>query len=502
MKRFNKKLMSLIVASMYTLCLLLTVPVQANAMSMNSGTHVVAAYTKAQKAKVTKALTAALAKLPDSELAATQMTSAKLKPLIDAVNKQIALARKMKLSYTYYNNFERLDYTTSTYIALQVKEKAAADQATTDAVSAKAVSDMIKALPTTIIKEDEAKVVLARTAYMGLTINQMKLVTNYDVLVAAEKMMGAAKKATIATAEPYKVDSIRVTFTNMPDNYASVIFTVKRNGVPIVVTPSWADGRLEAILSTPMGMTDGGYEVSAKEGDTDLGSKIVLFEKQKVARIIITSPSYTMITTASGERRGYATYKVFDQYNQDITDSTMAATIVFRLGNNDVMEKRDGVLVIKLTDRMAAAGNVTVSGVDGTTGVQCTANLSVSVLPVAIKDFAFKKITNDNGTVPTAGDTKSVFYVTYKATDVNGNSVSDYKMLMDSLVLMNGNRLTVSTPMVRAEVVEDPEAAYKGAIKLTVVDDAAISTDMQVSVIAVLIGGKAATMTFTLKKGN
>ena len=141
---------------------------------------------------------------------------------------------------------------------------------------------MIKALPTTIIKEDEAKVVLARTAYMGLTINQMKLVTNYDVLVAAEKMMGAAKKATIATAEPYKVDSIRVTFTNMPDNYASVIFTVKRNGVPIVVTPSWADGRLEAILSTPMGMTDGGYEVSAKEGDTDLGSKIVLLKNKRL----------------------------------------------------------------------------------------------------------------------------------------------------------------------------------------------------------------------------
>lgn len=502
MKKSEKKLMSLVIAVMYGICLIIATPVQANAVNTSQIAHEIAGYTKAQKAKVTKDLTAALAKLPASEAAALEMTTAKLKPLIDAVNKQITAARKMKLSYTYFKNYGRLDYTKNVYVALQIKEKDAAEQAATDAINAKAVSDMIAALPLNITKADEAKLVLARTAYMGLSINQMKLVTNYDVLVAAEKMMGVAMKAAVLSAEPYGVDSIRITFTNMPENYANVTFSVKRNGILMAVTPSWADGRLSVILTSNMGMTEGGYEVSVKEGEADLGTKLVIFEKQKVSRIEITSPTYMMVTTITGERRAYATYKVFDQYNEDITDTTMAATIVFRLGDNSVMEKRDGVLVFKPTERMQADGKITISGIDETTGVKGMITIPASVIPTAVANFSFKKLTNENGKVPTAGDTSSVFYVTYAATDANGNSTDDYKMLMDSLVLSNGNRLAVSSPMIRAEVVEDPDVAYKGAIKITVVDGNAIPMDMPISISVVLVGGKSDTMTFTLKKGN
>lgn len=76
--------------------------------------------------------------------------------------------------------------------ALALEEKKAADEAV-----AKAVEELIKALPAEITLEDEDAIVAARKAYDGLTEEQKALVKSYEVLEKAEKALMDAKKLAV-----------------------------------------------------------------------------------------------------------------------------------------------------------------------------------------------------------------------------------------------------------------------------------------------------------------
>ena len=109
----SKKITSLTVAVLYVLGLLVAVPVQANAYTSDTKTHVVAKYTRAQKATQTKKALAALAKLPTSTTSAKAYDTMSEYDLLitryDSALKEVNRAKKMGVNYKSLKNYKRLD---------------------------------------------------------------------------------------------------------------------------------------------------------------------------------------------------------------------------------------------------------------------------------------------------------------------------------------------------------------------------------------------------------
>ncbi|TGE31864.1 cell wall-binding repeat-containing protein [Desulfosporosinus sp. Sb-LF] len=306
----------------------------------------------------------------------------------------------------------------------------------------------------------------------------------------------------VTSVSAISASSFKVVFNQAPADTSKVTFTVQRSTTPVTVTMTWNAAKTEATVSSASNLPEGSYTVAVKNDTTDLGTSTVAISAQKVAKINITSTKLS-ITSANV---GYATYNVLDQYGNDITTSSLANSLTFQSGAGTVTINKG---LLKLDpgaggQNLMQSPSISITGYDSTSGVSTNATLTTSSALGTLSNMTLNTLSNANGKVLTDGDTSSVFYIDYTATDVSGNATKDYDLVVNGLITNtisgNQNCLTTSNSNVLAQVVTDPSDSNKAAIKVTVVGNSNLSMDLPVTITAMSYSGTTSTLNVTLKK--
>ena len=306
----------------------------------------------------------------------------------------------------------------------------------------------------------------------------------------------------VTSVSAISATSFKVVFNQAPVDTSKVVFTVQRSTTPVTVTTTWNATKTEATVSSSSNLPEGSYTVAVKNDTTDLGTSTVAVSAQKIAKINITS---TKLSVTSGNI-GYATYNVLDQYGNDITTSSLANSLTFQSGVGTVTADK-GLLKVDpgtSAQNLIQFANVIITGYDSTSGVSTNATLTTSSALGTLSNMTLNTLSNADGKVLTDGDTSSVFYIDYTATDMSGNATKDYNLVVNGLITstINGNQncLTTSNPNVMAQVVTDPSDSSKAAIKVTVIGNSNLSMDLPVTITAMSYSGTTSTLNTTLKK--
>ena len=284
---------------------------------------------------------------------------------------------------------------------------------------------------------------------------------------------------------------------------------MKNLTTPVTTTATWNAAKTEATVSSSSNYPEGTYTVNVKDGNTDLGTSTVAITQQKIASINITSTKLGVVTTTNAhlttKQTGYATYKVLDQYGNDITTGSLANSLTFQSGVGPVTAK-DGLLTLDSTvQNLMQFATVVITGYDSTTGVSVSATLTTSTQIGTLSDFQLGTLTNADGKVLTAGDT-SEFFASFTATDISGNPTTNYELIKGGLILHadsagNDTLLTTSNSYVTASVEQDPMDSNKAVIKVVATSDSnALTIDMPTVITAMTWTGKTSSLNTTLKK--
>lgn len=294
--------------------------------------------------------------------------------------------------------------------------------------------------------------------------------------------------------------NIQVTFNAAPTDTSKVTFTVQRNTTPVTVTASW-NGAV-ATLTSDQNLPEGTYSVAVKNDTTDLGTSTVDVTAQKIAKISITSSKLGVQNVTTGNGIGYATYAVFDQYGNDITSQSLANNLTFQTGVGSATG-RNGIIKVTPSMNLLQFSTVVLTGYDSTSGVSTSATLAVSTQVGTLSDIKLGELTNADGKKLTAGDTASLFYVSYTATDMSGNQTQDYDMVHDGLILNNSDQITTSSPYVTATVVHDPSDSTKAAIQVQVTgSNSDVTMDLPLVMTAMTYTGSTSALNTTLYKAS
>lgn len=315
---------------------------------------------------------------------------------------------------------------------------------------------------------------------------------------------GSALAVSTVTAASAKTFSVK--FNRAVTDADKVTFAVKRSTTAMTVTTTWNADKTEATLTSAANLPAATYTVSVLADAKEVSNKEIAITAQKLAKIEIVSDKLSVVTNA-GSTIGYATYKAFDQYNNDVTSSYLTNNITWQSGVGTV----DGSTtkgVLKLTP--AAGQNlliyttVVVTGLDTTAGVTVTKSLATTTALGTLSDFKFGDASNVK---LTDGDTTSVFYIPYTALDMSGNETKNYDLVRQGLLDTNSatasvTDITVSNNNITAKVVKDPANSKNAAIEVKVTASAANIIDLPVIITAMTLTGKVSTVNTTLAKAK
>ncbi|WP_088188873.1 cell wall-binding repeat-containing protein [Desulfosporosinus sp. FKA] len=303
-------------------------------------------------------------------------------------------------------------------------------------------------------------------------------------------------------------DSFKVVFNHAPADTSKVTFDVEEFNTPFTVTTTWNSGNTEATLQNSAAFPQGTYTVDVKDGSTDLGNTSVTVDQQKIAAINITATKLGVVTNKDNTQTGYATYKVLDQYGNDITTGGLANSLNFQSGVGSI-DAKDGLLTLHSNvQNLMQFSTVVITGYDSTSGVSTSATLNTSTQVGTLSDFQLGQLTNADGKKLTDGDS-SVFYASYTAKDISGNPTTNYDLIKGGLILHsdgngNDNLLTTSNSYVQASVEEDPSDSNKAVIKVIVNNTSgnSLTVDMPTVITAMTWNGTTSTLNTTLYKSS
>lgn len=327
---------------------------------------------------------------------------------------------------------------------------------------------------------------------------------NRGVAISAVEPPPPQGDLSVTSVQAISASSFKVVFNQAPKDTSKVTFSVQRLTTPVTVTTSWNTVKTEATVSSSSSLPEGSYTVAVKNDTKDLGTSTVAVSSQKVAKLNITSTKLSL----TSKNIGYATYKVLDQYENDISSSSLANSLTFQSGVGTVTSNK-GLLIVDPGEggqNLIQFASVVITGYDSTSGVSTSATLATSTALGTLSSMTLNTLTKSDGKDLTDGDTSSVFYIDYTATDMSGNTTKDYNLVVNGLITgtINGNEncITSSSSNVMAEIVTDPSDSNKAVIKVRVIGDSNLAMDVPVTITAIPYLGTASTLNITLKKAS
>lgn len=312
-------------------------------------------------------------------------------------------------------------------------------------------------------------------------------------LKATAKVTVKAVELSVKSVAATAADKFKVVFNTVPQDTSKVVFTVKRETTPVTVTAAWNGS--EATLTGSVKFAQGNYTVNVKENDKDLGTSNVTIEQEKVAKIEINSDTLAVQTVTSGgttNQYAYFTYKVFNQYDVDITDTSLAS-INWIVPSCTVIQNSKGIVKVQATGglNLFNLGSLTITGIEQNYNVTTSKTLKISATVGTLSDIQFVALKQADNKEFKAGSTAD-FYIDYVAKDMAGNETKDYTLVSNGL-----NTLTSSSNDYVDVSLEDNDGKAVIKVKVKV---SSITVDMPILFTAVTSSGKSTSLTATLKK--
>jgi hypothetical protein len=291
-------------------------------------------------------------------------------------------------------------------------------------------------------------------------------------------------------------NKFQVKFNKAVDT-TKIAMDVKRETTPITVTTTYDDAKMVATLTGSSNFPEGNYSVSVTNDKTDLGTTKITVSQQKIAKIIITSDTVAVITNGTTQT-GYATYKVEDQYGEDITTKALANNIQWTCGIGTATDDNKGIITIVPAGTLNLVGFPTISlvGVDNNTGISTSSVVKVSATIGTLSDIQLGELTNADKKVLTGGDTVTKFNITYTAKDASGNDTTNYELINNGIATINYPNNYINVTLGR-----DPSDSTKAVFEVRAAAGTdTLQVDMPISITVVTKTGKTSTITFTIKK--
>jgi uncharacterized protein YjdB len=310
--------------------------------------------------------------------------------------------------------------------------------------------------------------------------------------------------------------TMAVTFNTAVTDTTKLAFAVKNSGsTALTTTTTWNSANTVATLTLGYSFPAGSYTVGVTNDKADLGTSPVTITAQQVAKITVTNTKLalalqTLTKTVSGNTTtvtpywGYASYKVYDQYGNDITTTTLGSDLVWTTSVGYVSASKGVITVKPLTSDGLDTGTVTsplssfqtcsLSVYDTDDYVTGQASLAISSSCGVISSITLGAITSPNNDSFDTSDTAGTFYLGYTALDSDGNPTTNLQLLKAGIQSIN----TTSTYLTATLQADDTDST-KGVIKVGVVG-ATLYSDMQLSLTAILRNGTSSPATVTLKK--
>ena len=158
---------------------------------------------------------------------------------------------------------------------------------------------------------------------------------------------------------------------------ASQIETVTSVSSTVILDPKASTGTITYNSSTDINKL---ISISLKDKLTGLNVDSTLFtpeavvESPKVSKITITSSKLGVVS-----RIGYATYSIYDQYGNDITNSSLGDNVTFQ-SNIGQVQTKNGLITITVNKEidLSTLSSVVITGFDSISGVSTSATLFIN----------------------------------------------------------------------------------------------------------------------------
>lgn len=250
-----------------------------------------------------------------------------------------------------------------------------------------------------------------------------------DIAAAAGLIAANASKATVA-ATGAKI--LTVTFDAAVADTSKVTFSVKKGAVTVNVSKfTFADDKKSAKLELATKLTEGEYTVSVAGIAATAVTATTKVENEKVAKIEFTSGK--AVLDATYDKVVTTSYKVFNQYAEDVTSSN---TLTFTAGKGTPSVTTAGTLKLEATSAFTVDEKVAVSAIHASSNTFTSAVLTV-VPKAAVSEVTISSLYNADSKVPTAGDTGSNYKLVVEAKDQYGNDVAYDKIAGDVIVTVS-----------------------------------------------------------------
>ena len=243
-----------------------------------------------------------------------------------------------------------------------------------------------------------------------------------------------------------KAKTITVKFNYTPADAAKVAVTVTRDaGIAVSATfvQDATDKTVFTFLSSA-NLVAGDYKVAVKDDTTDLGFKTVKVETEKIKAIEVTSKQIIR----ESKVKGYAYFKVTNQYDEDVTKMPIASNITWNcsLGTSTNTEfsadkgkltfvkglESDNTYMSQLKDFTTTP--IVVTAYDRDSAVTYTKTLTVSSSIGDIQSIKLLGISNKDGkTTIYRNNNVDEFFVDYEIKDSNGDLITNYDILRKAL---------------------------------------------------------------------
>ena len=230
---------------------------------------------------------------------------------------------------------------------------------------------------------------------------------------------------------------------------------------------------MKATFVAGANFTTGTYIVTATSGDlSDTAEVEVTTQKVKTIEITSTTALTNSVNNQGLKTEAYVYYKVYDQYDVDITENT--AVEANASYNVKKVDRNTGCIILENVQGFRYNDLVTVSIVHTQTGTVATKSLNVGfeqyVDSVSVEGFlSLAEPTKLQSTLP-AGFNKDEWLVLFKAYDQDGNEmdVDNYDFTTDITVTTPDTLLVGTNSFKRADAVVD--FAAKGGAKTYTID--------------------------------
>ncbi len=226
--------------------------------------------------------------------------------------------------------------------------------------------------------------------------------------------------------------SLKVTFNKAVEDTSKVAFTVTRDGNPVVLTATFADDKKSATLSSSTNLVAGQYTVKIAGSDA---AATVDVAAEKVAKIEFTSN----VIVKTGADTGTIGYKVYNQYNEDITKSALAANLTWAaVGFDSLTDNNAGVLTVDKTGNFADTDSFVISVIDPASGVTQKGTFTPAAA-AALKDLSFGALTLPTGKTRIETNLASAADVAVVAKDQYGNDITTAAALSAATTIVDND---------------------------------------------------------------